>query len=136
MAKIKPVEAAWLAGLFDGEGNVQHRLNNRNGLAIRFRIGMTCCTTMLRVSDLLDQEGIRAPWYEQQMLTGKIIFTVEVGAKESVRRFANLILPYMLTKKGEVEAALVALDLIDTQGHEVATTYIKEAIPPRYRKRV
>ena len=127
--KLKEVEIAWMAGLFDGEGCVYFRKTPSNTLAVRLRIGMTSFDAFVRFSDLLAQAEIKSNWYEQGLPSGKIVFTVEVAARQAVVKAVDLLAPFSITKRAELEAARVAV-LMDEGGFE----YLRELIPPRYKR--
>lgn len=150
MAKVSVAEQAWLAGLFDGEGCVYYHANKESFLLrIRCGIGMTCFNTMDRVSQLLDQEGIAYQWGEQQTLKGKIVHVIHIARFEMVTKFCDLVLPYSITKKSDLEAARLAVEIIERAGpfprghrsearsvaHASALSHLREEIPPRYRRR-
>lgn len=134
--KIKQHEAAWLAGLFDGEGCVVYRADKSGYLVVRLRLGMTHAETILRASDLCSQEGIKTNWYEQALPSGKIIFTMEVGARRAVMALCALILPYSVTKASDLQAASTAVSMVVSSGEHVeALQHLADQIGPRYRRR-
>lgn len=48
---MKDVEAAWLAGLIDGEGSIWARWSKRTNVAVEIK--MTCLATVKRVNELV-----------------------------------------------------------------------------------
>lgn len=136
MAKvITEVEQAWLAGLFDGEGCVSFRNNNRDGFQVVMRIGMTCFDAIVRFSDLLEQEGVHNTWHEQVLPSGKIIFVCAIQRQAAVGDLCRLLMPYSIVKRNDMDAALEVLSLVSDKRYSQAREYVQQTVPVRYRGR-
>lgn len=99
---MKDTEAAWLAGLIDGEGAIWCRWPKRTNVVIEVK--MTHLPTLERIQALFPGRLVpghltvggwsRLPQYRWTLDT--------LGAE----RLLNLVLPYMVTKREVAEAAL------------------------------
>lgn len=104
--QMKDVEAAYLAGLIDGEGSIKvaaHRYPN-------FQVYMA---TDLPVLLAMEWGGMfNALPYKTK---GKGVFVWEINQRGLLRRFLLKIKPYLRLKQRQAELALKMCDLLDTK---------------------
>lgn len=110
---MREVDAAWLAGLFDGEGGLNYELRPYRGShrnmtspgSWRVRVRVTMChrETVLRVRELAGG----GTFYEKATESGRPAFMWECSARLA-REFLSAIEPYSVTKRDRVRMALEA----------------------------
>lgn len=103
------LQRAWLAGLFDGEGNVGfYRIGDRNarsGYVFRLvaRISMTHAPTVRRVAELTGCGSIRRETERRRQ--AKPLYSWQSSCRDA-RGFLSEILPFSVTKAEEIVLAL------------------------------
>lgn len=104
-------EAAWLAGIFDGEGCLGYYVSatgKRSKMSVQIR--MSHLPTILKIRDLLGYQDKNI--YEDRR-RDKTVYGLQFASTQCIR-FLEVILPYCLTKRQEVEEILSNLELIRT----------------------
>jgi hypothetical protein len=131
---MEAIDAAWLAGLWDGEGHIGLNTQSRNptDLAFILAMNMTCGVTMHRVSELLTQIGVRHSLVLRAR-KGKESFHKPLWQLRATRlpealRLAEAILPYAVTKRQHWGLALEFCRL------RVAGSYKPDGVSVRPRK--
>ncbi len=99
---MRDVEAAWLAGLIDGDGSIWSRWPKRTNVAVEIK--MTCLATVQRVNELVPGRLVpghlsKNAWGEARQFRWSID---TLGAEKLLME----ILPYLVTKRKAAEAAI------------------------------
>ena len=106
---MRNVDIAWLAGIFDGEGTVWCRWPKRRNVIVEIK--MTHKLTIERIHELFPGRMARG------QLSGWSIKPQWRWSLDTLgtQKFLVLVLPYLVTKKGE---AKIAIRLCDRSGVE------------------
>lgn len=111
---IKDTDIAWLAGIMDGEGCICGHWANRGRystggtVAVEVRIEATSFAMIAKVAEIYEALGVvftfdgerRAP------LSTKTAQRLNVRRKAEVAKLLKALLPYLIVKKAEAEAAI------------------------------
>lgn len=99
---MEPTEAAYLAGLIDGEGyvamQVTRNTNYRQRAQARIQVSMTCCDTIVHISNLAGCGSICEPRREKNSTKMKSQWRWTCASRDAYR-VAKAIVPYAITKK-------------------------------------
>ena len=85
------VDAAWLAGIIEGEGCLEIMNNSTNKNVLRIRVGMTDLDVVEKVA-LLMNTTVKT---NQITKGGKQFYTTSISRPEKVREVLTNIKPYM-----------------------------------------
>ena len=107
--KMKNIEKAWLAGIFDGEGCVWCRFPKAKNVIVEIK--MTHKKTMLKINKLFPGrlvEGNLSGW----SIKPQWKWSLDTNGS---KKFLIMLSPYLVTKKKEAE---IAIRLCDRTGAE------------------
>jgi len=138
-----PTCAAWLAGLWDGEGSVGVSLTNNNGRRIicpQIQINMTHEDTVQRVSDVIAATGypVRPTVYQYKYQLAnnyKPAYLFALSNTIWVQKIAKHLIPYAVTKLAHWELTYELCDLrIERQGLSKDGRALRRGGPPGWVK--
>ncbi len=116
---MKDTEAAWLAGLFDGDGSLNYerrayrddlRVRSPGAWRVRVRIGTSDKATADRIVELAGgryHTGVTPAITPRGHIGGRAHYSWDCSAKLA-REMLQAIQPYVVTKKARVDLALEA----------------------------
>ena len=135
-AQVRPisreVDLAWLAGIIDGEGNIQATIQRKKsgveGSHLYFqpqlRITNTDVRMIQKISEIYVDERIvffyrinLVSRYKNKKPTWKDQLEITVGAKNSISKILKMVVPYLINKKKYAEMMLETLQYVDEQPH-------------------
>lgn len=102
------MKLAWLSGLWDGEGSIGLARSKRS-LVLQIQMSMTCEATLREAVRVLSEHGVRVrgPYtYTERNSEHKPAWLIAVGGMGNVRKMAELLIPYAVTKRRLWELAL------------------------------
>lgn len=108
---MKTTDAAWAAGLFDGEGSVWYTFNAKKGQTLNcaLHLRMTCPLAVGKWAELFEGEGINVVRYESVLSSGKVLYGAQVGGITNFPVATRLLRPYLTTKAVQVDAVNAAI---------------------------
>ena len=109
---VTETEIAWLAGILDGEGCITAKKPSPSALTFRVTFESVSEAMIKKVRSVLDELGVdyvvdgpkRRPWSTRPS------FRVRIQKKEDVLQFCDLILPFSVVKRSELELVKGFLD--------------------------
>lgn len=101
---MKDTEAAWLAGIFDGEGCVWSRWPKRKNVIVEVK--MADYRTVSRINDLFPGRFVQGHISGMSKLPQWRWSLDTNGSK----RFLELVMPYLVTKREQAEVAILLCD--------------------------
>ncbi len=106
-----PLDIAWAAGLFDGEGCVYVARSKHDGMRYGHHYRISCCISLTHLQTLerfrdLFGGGV----HENVNHPGRQLWQWVLSGQEPVRAFLNAILPFAMVKREEIELMLDACD--------------------------
>jgi len=116
VSQISPTDAAWLAGIIDGEGCFTIIRRATGVIGISLQISNTCEIMLHKVQRLLGGHITNIP---QQPRETRSAWQWRISAKKDLRRICLTILPYLVSKRPQ---AIVALTFCDTIGQPGVAT--------------
>lgn len=105
------LNAAWLAGIIDGEGHIAFVRNEARGHRVsKVVVGNTDPRMIQRVSQLWTEWGVKF-WYRWEDLSrrypgGREFMHIEAAGNTGVAKLLQIILPHMVAKKDQAEVLL------------------------------
>lgn len=125
----REVDLAWLAGIVDGEGNLDASVQEkkcgktrRNYFQPKVRITNTDVRMVQAVSEIYVREGIRFFYainsvkrYKNRQPTWRNQLEITVSAKVHIVVLLQLIIPYLRNKRRYAELLLEAIRWVDSQ---------------------
>lgn len=112
-SKLTDIELGWLAGIIDGEGCFNCRLNRKNTILIRFTLHSCSVKMQSQVSSLLKKTGIK---FSESIRTHKQkpyqrdSYILDVNNKSALLKLLRLITDYLVVKKPEAKLILSYLE--------------------------
>lgn len=131
-----PINIAYLAGVFDGEGCVQVQRSKRKARGGGTRVVSSILLTIVNTStpliekciSVLAENGVSAKIYNELKYGTRPIFFLRVAKKREVLILARLLLPYAIAKKSELQMAIWYLDRSCAARQHVATAQDVEVL--------
>lgn len=118
---MKATDAAWTAGLFDGEGHVWYRFNESSGtLGVSLRMRMTDDLAVERFASVFSAESINVVTGETILPSGKVLFMAQISGFSDFVAAAKHMLPHLTTKRVLVSATAQAV--MSIQKHPVRSS--------------
>ena len=125
----REVDLAWLAGIIDGEGNLQATVQykwcgpiKRPYFEPKVRITNTDVRMVKKISEIYVSEDIvffysinAVSRYKNKKDTWRDQLEISVGSKKQIRKLLPLVIPYMVNKRRYAELMLSALEWLDSQ---------------------
>lgn len=101
-------DLAWLAGFWDGEGSIG-LVQNKNTKVLTCQLSSTCRFTIVEILSILERHAINGRGYtyqERDPDKHKDAHYIRVTGMGNVLKFAELLLPFAVTKKRHWEIAI------------------------------
>lgn len=125
----REVDLAWLAGIIDGEGNLQATVqmkkcgpNKAAYFQPKLRITNTDVRMIRKVSEIYVAEGIvffyslnKVSRYKNKKPTWRDQLEITVSAKIDIERLLRLVMPYLVNKQRYAELFLQAIEWVQAQ---------------------
>lgn len=124
-------DIAWLAGIIDGEGNLQATVQEKpcgsNGakrpyFEPKLRITNTDVRMIKKISEIYVGEGLvffyamnHVSRYKNRMPTWKDQLEITIGSKNSIAKALHLLIPYLVNKQRYAELMLDAIEWVQAQ---------------------
>lgn len=118
---IKKIEAAYIAGFFDGDGSVRLQLQPRENSKLGFRI-----RTIISFAQKTDHAS-ELSWIRKVLNIGYIyarndnMTELKIEGFDQVERILKVLEPYVLFKKRQVQLVLKALEVIKHKKGDILT---------------
>ena len=112
MAKVAVTKLAWLAGILDGESCITAKRCSRNAVAFRITVEAVSEAMISAVMQLLVQFGVEYKTEPPTMRRNSTrpAYRVRVQKKQAVAKLCDLMLPYSVVKRAELELVKAYLD--------------------------
>lgn len=114
----REVNWSYLAGFFDGEGNVYLRISKRrykdhyNPFAHpRITFSNTNTNGMQKIREYLKGQGITTSWYSQKKVKGKPLHHLIICAWDSLENFVLNLIPLSILKTEQLHFLKEAIEL-------------------------
>ena len=107
--RILPLDLAYIAGFFDGEGCIAGYITESKHPIVKIIIGQRRPETLFWIKETLGMGGI----YKNPR--GSSCW--RIGSKKDVKKFISLILPYSKDKKKQLLVGRKLVNLIGKSGH-------------------
>lgn len=127
----REVELAWLAGIIDGEGNldasVQNKKSGSNGdrndyFCPKVRIANTDMRMIRKVSEIYVAENLvffyhfsDVKRYKNKKPTWKNQMHITVSSQASIKKLLTLVLPYLVNKQEIAKRIIETIDWVQSQ---------------------
>jgi len=138
----REVDFAWLAGIIDGEGNlniqvVEHCLNGKPYMRSKIRVANTDVRMVRKISEIYVREGLvfftnidrRKPKPGQNPVKTKI--NIEIASQGSSRKLLEMVIPYLANKRRQAETMLEVIKFVQTQpkgGNTLSIRYVDDPV--------
>jgi len=131
----REVDLAWLAGIIDGEGNIQYCVktakNGKDYFMPKVRISNTDIRMVKKISEIYKAENIvffytinkrkkyNAKWKDQ--------LHIEIASQGSTKKILKLVMPYLINKKDLAFKMINIINFVQDQprgGNFVSSNYV------------
>ena len=127
----REVDLAWLAGIIDGEGNLQATVQvkpcgntRRPYFEPKLRITNTDVRMIRKISEIYVREGLvffysinTVSRYKNKKPTWKDQMEISMASKGSIAKALRLVIPYLVNKRRYAELMLSAIEWVQAQPH-------------------
>lgn len=136
MGTISKEEAAWLAGVIDGEGCIQVGIRTKPRETLRpvVEVANICPLLINRVSDICHKLGLVFHIAYGTWRPPSEYLRVAVTGHGSIEKLLDHILPYLTTKKEQAQKVLEFIRWRKTMPYGGGRTFANVEIVSRYRK--
>lgn len=132
-AKVRPIsregDLAWLAGIIDGEGNLQATVQFKKSGANRWpyfepklRITNTDVRMIRKVSEIYVAESVTFFYtinavsrYKNKKSTWNDQLEISISSKPDIRRVLTFVLPYLVNKQRYAQLMMQAIEWVQAQ---------------------
>jgi len=122
-------DIAWLAGIVDGEGNMQATVQfkkcgsiSRQYFEPKLRITNTDVRMIKKVSEIYFREGViffytinKVSRYKNKQPTWRDQLEISISGKQGISKMLRILLPHLVNKKRYAELMLETLEWVDAQ---------------------
>lgn len=108
---MNETKLAWLAGIIDGEGSIGARISSGRALTLQLKITNTNMIMINEIKCILESIGITYSISKPYMANRATVPSVciEVARKTQLLNLCNILHPYIISKKEELELAITYL---------------------------
>jgi len=125
----READIAWLAGIIDGEGNLQATVQEKPCGQIKrpyfepkLRITNTDVRMIKKISEIYVREGLvffyainHVSRYKNRMPTWKDQLEITIGSKNSILKALRIVTPYLVSKRRKAELMLNTIEWVHAQ---------------------
>lgn len=136
----REVDWAWLAGIIDGEGNLniqvrEHWVNGKLYMRPKIRVTNTDVRMIKRISEIYVREGVVFFCSIHSQKPGpngkprKTKMNIEVASQGSCRKLLDGMMPYLTNKQRAAEIMLGLITFVQTQpkgGNTLSIRYVED----------